>query len=69
MSNQLTEKQAADVLAANRLGFTTHVMGVTNSPEKAEALLKQATTRQAAEQATIEKRAKLADTIMASLKG
>ena len=68
MSEQLTEKQAAELLAANRLGFTTHVVGMTNDPAKAEQLLKQATARHDKEVATIEKRAKLATTILESLK-
>ena len=59
---ELTDKQASAALAANRLGFVNHVIGVTGDGEKAASLLKQATDR-------LDRRNQLATTILENLKG
>lgn len=61
MSTELTEKQASELLNANRLGFISQCVGAGKSPEEAELLYKTASCR-------LDRRTKLAQTIMDSLK-
>jgi len=60
MSTELTEKQASDLLNANRLGFISQCIGAGKTPDDANVLYKQASER-------LDRRTKLAQTIMDSL--
>lgn len=60
-NDQLTEKQAAELLNANRLGFISQCIGAGKSAEGANDLYKKASTR-------LDRRTKLAQTILDSLK-
>ena len=60
-NDQLTEKQAAELLNANRLGFVSQCIGAGKSPEGANDLYKKASAR-------LDRRTKLAQTILDSLK-
>ena len=60
-NDQLTEKQAAELLNANRLGFISQCIGAGHAPEGANYLYKKASAR-------LDRRTKLAQTILDSLK-